>query len=104
MELFNQIDELKQELESFLPYVNVQLHTLANHSSLFIKVSLDEPESWYFGIFENSRFAKITVSDSKMEVLSRSRETAKIRKCTVQNVKDVVNKLQQWKKDSLIVL
>ena len=104
MELFNQIDELKQELESFLPYVKVYNHTLADHTSLFIRVSLDEPESWNFRIFENSKFAKITISDSKMEVLSRSRETAKIRKCTVKNVKDVVKKLQQWKKDSSIVL
>jgi hypothetical protein len=104
MELFNQIDELKTELETFLPYVNVQLHTLANHTSLFIKVSLDEPESWYFGIFENSRFSKISISDGKMEVLSRSRETAKMRKSNVKTIQDVVKKLKKWKEDSLIVL
>jgi hypothetical protein len=104
MELFNQIDELKTELDTFLPYVNVRLHTLANHTSLFLSVSLDEPETWNFRIFENSRFSKISISDGKMEVLSRSRETAKMRKCSVKTVPDVVKKLKKWKEESSIVL
>jgi DNA gyrase inhibitor GyrI len=103
MELFNQIDELKQELKTFLPYVEVCQHTLTDHSSLFIKVSLDEPETWYFRIYENSKFAKISISDSKMEILSRSRETAKMRKCNVKTVGDVVNKLKKWKEESSVL-
>jgi hypothetical protein len=102
MELFNQVDVIKDELGKEFPSLNqVSTSTLAGHTSLFIRISLDPRETWINGFFENSRYGLFCISDGKIELIAKGLGTQKLRKGNVKTVEDVMKKLKMWKEKTL---
>ena len=64
-------------------------------ASLCIKISLDEPGEWNNKIFHNSNYAIFNVGD-KMELLSKGPNMPKFRKCKVQNLMHIAEKLIKY--------
>lgn len=65
------------------------------NASLSIKISLDNPGEWTNGIFHNSNYAIFHVTD-KMELISRHPNMPKFRKCKVQNLMHIAEKLLKY--------
>lgn len=86
---------LASKLE-FLPYVAVSTATLAGHSSLHVRVSLDPKDKWVNGIYHNSRYSMFTIRDGKIEQIARHYDLAKFRKSKFKGFDDAVSKLKKW--------
>lgn len=87
-------ETLKEKL-SFFPYVSVESATLAGHTSLFVKVSLDIKDKWINGIYHNSRYSIFTIRDGSIEQISKH-SVNKFRKSKAQTLDDVAAKLERW--------
>ena len=85
---------LASKLE-FFPYVAVSTATLAGHSSLHVRVSLDHRDQWVNGIYFNSRYSIFTIRDEKIEQVARY-GLAKFRKSKIKSLDDVASKLKKW--------
>lgn len=79
-----------------IKWLQVVRSILAGHESLFVRISLDPKDSWANGIFQNSRYAIFSVSDSKVELISKSYELPKFRKVKIKNDEDVALKIMRW--------
>lgn len=85
---------LASKLE-FFPYVAVSTATLAGHSSLHVRVSLDPRDQWVNGIYHNSRYSMFTIRDGKIEQIAMY-GLAKFRKSKIKSLDDVASKLKKW--------
>ncbi len=102
MELFNQVDVIRDELGKEFPSLNqASTSTLAGHTSLFIRITLDPRETWINGIVENSRYGLFCISDGKIELIAKGLGAQKLRKGNVKTVEDVMKKLKMWKEKTL---
>lgn len=80
----------------FFPYVAVSTATLAGHSSLHVRVSLDPRDQWVNGIYFNSRHSIFTIRDGKIEQIARHYDLAKFRKSKIKSLDDAAFKLKKW--------
>jgi len=78
------------------PYLFTETSTLANHTSIFFKVSADTKESWIHGIFHNSRYGIFCLADGKLELISKGLNTTKFRKCKCNDESTALQKIQSW--------
>jgi len=88
------------------PYLSVRLAPMTSinnpHPTLSIRVSLDEPANWSYGIIENSRYALFFVrqaSDGRAqaEMLSHGLGgKGGFRKTTVATPEKALAKIQEW--------
>ena len=78
------------------PYIHIDNTTLANHTSTFFKVSADNQETWINGIFHNSRYGIFSLTDGKLELISKGLNTTKFRKCKCNDEETALAKIAQW--------
>lgn len=91
---------VKTELSKSFPIVAVFRYTLGGEerASIGINVSLDEKQTWNYGIFENSRHAKFMLSyTGKLELLCKNR-TAKFRAGKVKDIHHAIKRITEWSK------
>jgi len=82
--------------ETMFPYINIDNSTLANHTSIFFKVSADTQDKWINNIFHNSRYGIFCLSDNKLELISKGLNTTKFRKCKCNDQETALTKIAQW--------
>jgi len=91
--------EIKESISPVpFPYVNGQISTLGGmqRPTILLRVSLQPKEEWTNGIFENSVYAHVSISnDGTMEMFSGCMKP-KLRKSHVISVHDAINKLSVW--------
>lgn len=81
--------------------VNVSWQNLGGIPSIFLHVSLDDRSEWVNGIFYNSRYSIFAIhNDMKLELISKASVTAKHRKCKVNSIESIVEKVQKWAANS----
>jgi hypothetical protein len=78
------------------PYLHIDNSTLANHTSIFFKVSADTQDKWINNIFHNSRYGIFCLADGKLELISKGLNTTKFRKCKCNDQETALQKIQQW--------
>ena len=62
-----------------------------------VRLSLDKREDWVNGIFENSRWAIISLGDDgKMEMIAGDRELKHMRKASFKSATDATRKINAW--------
>jgi hypothetical protein len=103
--MLSTVDALAQEsnllalknLVSQIPgirYSSVSSMQLGSVPSVFIKVSLDDQDSWTNGIFQNSRFAQFAIhQDMKLEKIAGR---GKSRKTAIKSFDSIANQLTKW--------
>ena len=64
--------------------------------TVFITISLDHRNVWPGGIFENSRFLKVKLSDGKVSCVSKSGRLPTFRKVKASNPQDTVSKINKY--------
>jgi len=82
------------------PYVSVQVSTLGGvaRASAMIRVSLDKKASWANGIFENSRYFRISLDrNGTTEQFSASYQLPKkMRKAKAKSLADAVLRINKY--------
>ena len=78
------------------PYLSINTSTLGGHNSTFIKVSADSQDNWINNIFHNSRYGIFSLSDGKLELISKGLNTTKFRKCKCSDEQTALQKISQW--------
>jgi len=84
-----------------IPFINIVKSTLGGPQrvALMIKLSLDKKENWANGIFENSRFAHLSLSSTgELEMFTRGRAMNNLRKTQVKTPGEAVKKIAAWAK------
>ncbi len=93
------LQELTNSLQN-LPEVrdvNVTWQNLGGIPSIFLHVSLDDRSEWQNGIFFNSRYSIFSIGhDMKLEQIAKHFSLAKHRKCKVNSIETIVEKVQKW--------
>lgn len=81
--------------------VNVSWQNLGGIPSIFLYVSLDDRSEWNNGIFYNSRYSIFVIHDDmKLEQISKHFSLPKHRKCKVNSIESIVEKVQKWSANS----
>lgn len=81
------------------PFVSAKLSTLGGiqKASIMLAVSLDKPDTWNYGIFENSRYFRMSVEiDGTLENISGSSRTVKFRKRKVKTLDEAIAKINAY--------
>lgn len=80
-----------------LPYVKVQRSTLGGEerATLIVTVSLDASETWSYGIFENSRYAKFHLVNGSLELFTGG-GWSKFRKQKAASINVAAAKIIKW--------
>jgi hypothetical protein len=91
-ELTNSLQQLPELAE-----VAVSWSNLGGIPSIFLHLSLDSKSDWINGIFYNSRYAIFTIhSDMKLEQISRHCSLPKHRKCKIDSIQAITDKVHKW--------
>lgn len=91
--------ELKQSIKA--PWVEVQMSTMGGRDKpiLMVRLSLDPKDQWENKIFQNSRYAMISVygADGVVEMFQKGYRVAKkMRKSRVKSLADAARKINKW--------
>ena len=89
-------EQIQENLKSHFPAVSANLSTLGGHTSIIIKLSLDQKETWMNGIFQNSRFSMFSLNENKLEQFAKHHQVTKFRKSTIKSNQDGINKIVSW--------
>jgi hypothetical protein len=93
------LQELTKSLQQ-LPEVRdvtVNWSNLRGIPSIFLYVSLDDRSEWINDIFFNSRYAIFSIhNDMKLEQISKHFSLPKHRKCKIDSIKAITDKVQKW--------
>ena len=80
-----------------LAEVAVSWSNLGGIPSIFLHLSLDNKSDWSNGIFHNSRYAIFSVhADMKLEQISKHFSLPKHRKCKIDSIQSIADKVKQW--------
>ena len=93
------LEALKNQISNIpnIKYVSVNWSNLGGIPSVFINVSLDDRETWAYGIYQNSAYAQFAIhNDMKLEMISHHYKTPKHRKCKVDSIAKIVSKIKVW--------
>ena len=93
------VEVLKTQVKA--PYVDACVSTLgdAERPSVMLSVSLDPKDTWTYGIFQNSRYVRMSIHhDGAMEVFAHGLQcgTKKFRKCAAKSFEDVVGRVNKY--------
>ncbi len=104
--LFTNEDEVKKAIVELrkginAPFVNVNVSTLSKHSTIMIKISLDDKKDWTNNIYQNSRYSQFSLENdpkvSNLEQFSMHYKLSKkFRKCKVKTIKDAITKINKY--------
>ena len=87
-------------IDLFCPYLNINESHLGNSNSRFFHVSCDEKDTWFNGIFHNSRFGIFHIYEEKgkfkLELIAKGLNTLKFRKCTVKSEAEALLRIKTW--------
>lgn len=101
---YETIELAKEELMSGLkfPVVGVNHSILGGeeHVSIFVGISIDPEETWYNGIYENSRYAQIHIENEGVTHQIAGTKL-KMRKFKGQSIAHVVEKINAIKETNL---
>ena len=93
------LQELTNSLQQVLNIaeISVSWSNLGGIHSIFIHLSLDSKSEWSYGIFHNSRYAIFAIhNDMKLEQIAKHFSLPKHRKCKINSIQDIVNKVHKW--------
>lgn len=91
-ELSNSLQQLPELAE-----VSVSWSNLGGVPSIFLHLSLDSKSDWSYGIFHNSRYSIFSVhADMKLEQISKHFSLPKHRKCKIDSIQGIVDKVKKW--------
>ena len=80
-----------------LAEVAVTWSNLGGIPSIFLRVSLDDKLDWINGIFYNSRYAIFAIhNDMKLQQISKHFNLPKHRKCKIDSIQGIADKVQKW--------
>lgn len=92
------VDTLKLKISA--PVVKPKYSTLGGEKnvSVLLSISLDPTDSWFNGIYQNSRYSQFHIfKDGAIEQFSMSYKIpAKFRKTKVKSIDDVVKKINDY--------
>lgn len=74
--------------------------SLGGHTSHFVHLSLDSKDNWTNNIFHNSRYAIFSISDGKVELISKHYNMPKFRKCNAKSEQNVAEKILNYCKSA----
>lgn len=92
----NVIQILQEELE--FPFVQIQYSALGgtDRVNIYVNISKDHPDTWYNGIFNNSRYAQLSINKfGTVEQFAGHR--LKLRKFTAKNIPHMIDKINAIK-------
>lgn len=92
------IEEVKQKIKENLsyPYVYIYHSTLGGKEniSILLTISLDNPNTWYNQILENSAYIKLHILNyGVIELISKNRNVKKFRKTRFKSIDNLIKKL-----------
>ena len=93
------MDEIMRNLSPYpFPYMRGHISTLGGVTrlSMQLTVSLDEKTTWKNHILENSRYAKLSISNEGMLQVISSDRMIKLRKSKVKSIYNAITKLHMW--------
>ena len=93
------LQELTKSLRQLpeLAEVSVSWSNLGGIPSIFLHLSLDNKSDWSYGIFHNSRYAIFSIhNDMKLEQISKHFSLPKHRKCKIDSIQAITDKVQKW--------
>lgn len=94
------LEDSLQQLEG-IGHVAISWSNLGGIPSIFLNVSLDDRSEWTNGIFHNSRYSIFAIHDDmKLEQISKHFSLPKHRKCKVNSIESIVEKVQKWVSNS----
>lgn len=85
-----------EEILSLEQKIKVFSLKMGARGAVYLYISLDDKELWVNGIFENSRHSIFSISDNKIEQLSRYFVLPKFRKCNYKSMEEAGNKIIAW--------
>lgn len=77
-------------------HLKVSESSLGGHTSTFVHLSLDYKDEWVNGIFHNSRYAIFSISDGKVELISKGLGMPKFRKSKADNELKAAEKIVKY--------
>ena len=91
-ELANSLQQLPELAEVVVSWSN-----LGGVPSIFLHLSLDSKSDWTNGIFHNSRYAIFSIhADMKLEQISKHFSLPKHRKCKIDSIQSIADKVKKW--------
>ena len=87
------VSRLKNEIK--VPYIDAYKSTLGGEEnvSILLAISLDEKDTWTYGIYENSRYARFYIDNNGVVEHFRGNIEPRFRKTKVKDVDSLINKL-----------
>lgn len=90
-----------EKLKSLLtgaPIIHVHFSDLCREkTSLMLTIGFTPQDEWVNGIFENSKYARLSMHhNSNLECFTSSKITKKLRACKVVSIEQIAGKINKW--------
>lgn len=88
------------DVEEVVKHFKFSSSELGGNKSYFVHLSLDKKEDWVNNIFHNSRYAIFSISNGKVELISKGLNMPKFRKSNIKSEQNLAEKIVNYCKSA----